>query len=60
MLLKDAVHVSTFHKLVSTLTFFCHILHFKNVRPKQKSNILPLITNHPRRLGSVYIYIREG
>ena len=22
MLLKDAVHVSTFHKLVSTLTFF--------------------------------------
>ena len=41
MLLKDAVHVSTFHKLVSTLTFFCHFLHFKHVRPEQKSNISP-------------------
>ena len=41
MLLKDAVHFSTFHKLVSTLDFFYHFLHFKNVRPKQKSNISP-------------------
>ena len=41
MLLKDAVHVSTFHKLVSTLTFFVIFLHFKHVRPKQKSNISP-------------------
>ena len=39
MLLQDAVYVSTFQKLVSTLTFFCHFLHFKHVRPKQKSNI---------------------
>ena len=41
MLPKDAVHVNTFHKLVSTLDFFCHFLHFKHVRPKEKSNISP-------------------
>ena len=40
MLLKDAVHASTFHKLVSTL-FFVIFLPFKHVGPKQKSNISP-------------------
>ena len=37
MLLKDAVHVTTFHKLVSTLTCFCHFCILKLLGPNRKA-----------------------
>ena len=40
MLLKDAVHVSTFHKPFSTLTFFV-IFCILNMLGLNKSNISP-------------------
>ena len=59
MLLKDAVHVSTFHKLVPTLTFFVIFCILKMLGLNMKA-----IFRHKLQITQgdweVYIYIREG
>ena len=59
MLLKDAVHVSTFHNLVSTLSFFVIFCIFKMLGLNRKA-----IFRHKLQITrgdwEVYIYIREG
>ena len=41
MLLKDAVRVSTFHKLVSTLTFFLSFFYILNMLGLNRKAIFP-------------------
>ena len=59
MLLKDAVHVSTFHKLVSTLTFFV-IFCISNMLGLNRKAISRHNFQITRGDWEVYIYIREG
>ena len=59
MLLKDALHVSTLHKLISTLTFFVIFCILKMLGLNRKA-----IFRHKLQITrgdyEVYIYIREG